>query len=307
MNSIDGGEVKAFTATDIPTSTGAIHQYAIDWDALSQGENGVTVQIDSDGDSTFELTFNTGDTLENLPGIVNNQVMPVVQNVVWDPETKIFAFDIALANVGSEPLYPPMEAVISNLYPSTVTLNNPDGGGNGIGGYWDYSNSLGDGVLSPGETSEAKHWEFYNPDMVGFNLSCDIYAVPAGGGASPKIASAGENPSIGMVADLTKQWVTIDRGNISKAVVPTDFALEQNYPNPFNPVTTIKYGLPEDAYVKVAIYNVAGQRVATLVNGEQQAGYHQVSWDGKGMASGIYFYKLKSGEVTAIRKMVLLR
>jgi len=92
-----------------------------------------------------------------------------------------------------------------------------------------------------------------------------------------------------------------------EAKIPKVFSLSQNYPNPFNPVTTIKYGLPQGAYVSLTIYNIAGQRVTTLVNEEQQAGYHEVNWDGKGMASGIYFYRIQAGQFTQTRKMILLK
>lgn len=74
--------------------------------------------------------------------------------------------------------------------------------------------------------------------------------------------------------------------------MPSLYHLEQNYPNPFNPVTTIRYSLPEESFVTVSVYDILGQRVATLVNGRQPAGDKSVSWSGHGMASGVYFYRL---------------
>jgi len=91
------------------------------------------------------------------------------------------------------------------------------------------------------------------------------------------------------------------------AGLPTEFALSQNYPNPFNPTTLIKYDLPVDCQVKLDVYNVVGQRVATLVDGQQKAGYKVVTWNAQDIASGVYFYKLTAGDFTSIRKMVLLK
>jgi len=91
------------------------------------------------------------------------------------------------------------------------------------------------------------------------------------------------------------------------AGLPKEFALSQNYPNPFNPTTLIKYDLPVDCQVRLDVYNVLGQRVATLVDGQQKAGYKVATWNAQDMASGIYFYRLKAGDFISIRKMVFLK
>jgi len=85
-----------------------------------------------------------------------------------------------------------------------------------------------------------------------------------------------------------------------------------NYPNPFNPSTTINFSIPDDATVDLAIFNVKGQKVKTLVNGILPAGQHKVEWNGKddneiSVASGIYFYTLQSGEYQAMKKMILMK
>jgi hypothetical protein len=94
--------------------------------------------------------------------------------------------------------------------------------------------------------------------------------------------------------------------------IPTEFALDQNYPNPFNPTTSIKYALKENTKVILKIYNLLGQEVRTLVNGNQEAGYKKVAWDGmnnKGtrVASGIYIYRIKAGDFVKARKMILMK
>jgi hypothetical protein len=96
------------------------------------------------------------------------------------------------------------------------------------------------------------------------------------------------------------------------APTPTDFALNQNYPNPFNPQTNIEFALPKEQNVVLSIYNVLGQNIRTLINGSQDAGLHNVRWDGKSDAgadvpSGIYFYKIYTPEFSQTNKMLLLR
>jgi subtilisin family serine protease len=87
----------------------------------------------------------------------------------------------------------------------------------------------------------------------------------------------------------------------------TEFRLEQNYPNPFNPTTTIEFSIPSSAFVHLAIYNLLGERAATLVDRELPAGTHRVEWDAAGLQSGVYFCRLSAGKFTEVRKMILLR
>jgi len=93
----------------------------------------------------------------------------------------------------------------------------------------------------------------------------------------------------------------------SLAVVPHDFTLQQNFPNPFNPSTTIRYGLPNRSHVTLTVFNTLGQRVAVLQNEDQEAGYHEVQFDGSGLSSGVYFYRIQAGEFIATKRFVLLK
>jgi hypothetical protein len=92
-----------------------------------------------------------------------------------------------------------------------------------------------------------------------------------------------------------------------QALLPPDrFVLHQNYPNPFNPSTTISFDVPEESLVTIAVFDVLGREVRTLLHQRKEPGRHYVNFDGTGLASGVYVYSLKAGRFTAVRKMVLM-
>jgi hypothetical protein len=105
--------------------------------------------------------------------------------------------------------------------------------------------------------------------------------------------------------------VSVENKDISH--IPTDFSLSQNYPNPFNPTTTIKYQLPSAGHVTLKVYDMLGREVATLVNEEKAPGNYEVTFDAnhseqcRGMASGVYFYRLQAGNFSETKKFVLMK
>ena len=106
---------------------------------------------------------------------------------------------------------------------------------------------------------------------------------------------------------LSLQTFSMARGT----ALPTDFSLGQNYPNPFNPSTVIPYQLPTAGHVRLEVFNVLGQRLATLVDAERSAGAHTAQWDGtdasgRAVGAGVYIYRLSSGGMTESQRMVLV-
>ncbi|MBD3180131.1 MAG: T9SS type A sorting domain-containing protein [Candidatus Latescibacteria bacterium] len=88
---------------------------------------------------------------------------------------------------------------------------------------------------------------------------------------------------------------------------PDEYGLMQNHPNPFNPVTVIRFNLPEEAHVKLEVYDVQGRLVKRLVNRTFSSGFHAAEWNATGVSSGVYFYRLVTPTFTEMKKMILLR
>ena len=96
------------------------------------------------------------------------------------------------------------------------------------------------------------------------------------------------------------------------APLPEQYALHQNFPNPFNPSTTIRYDLPDDSYIRIAIYNILGQEIRVLVDGLEPAGFRSIRWHGKdnfnrNVSAGVYFLLMDSKDFTLRRKLILLK
>ena len=130
------------------------------------------------------------------------------------------------------------------------------------------------------------------------------------------------NPVHISFADSTSGWFVTDRGEILRyrpivavtsiskgppTFIPEHFVLSQNYPNPFNPTTVISYQLPVASNVKIAVFDILGREVASLVNEREEAGSHEVRFDGSDLASGVYLYRLEAGSFVQTKKLILLK
>ena len=99
----------------------------------------------------------------------------------------------------------------------------------------------------------------------------------------------------------------IGENNDGISVIPNTYSLSQNFPNPFNPKTTFTYSLPEAVHVNIQIFNILGERVATLVNEQMNAGSHMIRWNAGNIATGVYFYRIRAGNYHAVKKMVFIK
>jgi Zn-dependent metalloprotease len=107
--------------------------------------------------------------------------------------------------------------------------------------------------------------------------------------------------------DYILGWSEKQIGTNMRPEIPISFSLKQNYPNPFNPETKIQFGLPEDSNVRLDIFNLQGQIVATLVDGALPAGFHTSTFDAISFPSGVYFYKIVAGSFKSIKRMLLVK
>jgi predicted esterase len=109
-----------------------------------------------------------------------------------------------------------------------------------------------------------------------------------------------------------KNWTNTNDAS-DKKTIPTEFKLFDNYPNPFNPSTTIRYSLPQDGNVKLEVFNLIGKKISTLADKVQNAGMHEIEFDGSSLSSGVYFYKITVESSSsrpvfvATKKMILVR
>jgi len=115
-------------------------------------------------------------------------------------------------------------------------------------------------------------------------------------------------PGSGHGSNLRTSWELLPcEAYGQETSLPKEFSLSQNYPNPFNSSTAIRCGLPQACYVTIEIYDLLGRKVETLIDQEQQAGYHQITWDAEDKTSGVYFYKIQAGEYTQTMRMMLVK
>ncbi|MFN3695100.1 MAG: T9SS type A sorting domain-containing protein, partial [Ignavibacterium sp.] len=155
---------------------------------------------------------------------------------------------------------------------------------------------------------------------LGKNYNIDFYADHNGNGVydAPPIDHAWRLSFISTTGDFIQnfthntnftdiQWPgTTDISEID-GPIPARFALEQNYPNPFNPSTTINFSIPQKDFVTLKIYNLVGDEIQLLINEEKEAGIYNVTFEAINLPSGVYFYKIRAGNFTATKKMILMR
>ena len=140
-----------------------------------------------------------------------------------------------------------------------------------------------------------------------WNLYDDIVVIPTVSGVSPLYELYSYQGWVAYDPSLVGDSTVSIWPDDSEDIVPRDLLLLSSYPNPFNATTTLRYSLVQSSGVTIGIYNIVGQRVATLFEGIQQAGNHSIIWDASGFPSGIYFARVEAGKRFKGMKMVLLK
>ena len=170
---------------------------------------------------------------------------------------------------------------------------------------WQYMKAAGRSVtpesdVTPGGLISKLFIFFDATDLEEGTYTADIILTHDGPGAVPVIV-----PTV-MIVDSTATAIEDNQ------TPPAELTLHQNYPNPFNPVTTISFTVPEKSMINLSVYNVEGKLVKTLIDESLDPGLKQRQWDGTGLqgapvSSGVYFYRLQTGNKVLTKKMVLLK
>jgi hypothetical protein len=195
-------------------------------------------------------------------------------NVLIINDNKSFIHEVDSSNNASNPVYSYFDNPLTNNNPDANILVTPILQNSG---YFDH-------VQGVWYDSTAKKWVLYNEDLTDYNLGVKYNVYVAN--------------SLGLPTSVEEE---------NNSATINNFELQQNYPNPFNPTTQIRFTLAEQSQVTLKVYNVLGKEIATLVNDIKGAGVHEVSFDGSGLASGVYFYTLQTGKFTQTRKMILIK
>ncbi|MCL5268314.1 MAG: carboxypeptidase regulatory-like domain-containing protein [Bacteroidetes bacterium] len=143
----------------------------------------------------------------------------------------------------------------------------------------------------------------------------DVFTEAAGYTSSSTSTSSPTYTTTGAPAPSTSNFTVSPETPTAvqqRPIQPTNYTLDQNYPNPFNPTTQIAFSIPQEEHVTIAVFNILGERVATLLSGDLGAGSHLITWNarnenGEMLPSGVYFYRLSTPHFTAVKKMLLLK
>lgn len=213
----------------------------------------------------------------------------------------------------NQPISAPVEAEGADYVPhyfNTVQLGGsgtvswmvdlPLSGDHGLNIYYQAPAGTQTVQLSAGGQNVSVELEGTAGDSTGASKLSDVITLPAG---SQTFTLSGSNVLIDWVQVVRKEIISITKLD----EMPKSYELSQNYPNPFNPVTQINFELGKASNVKLIVYNILGQKVATLVNEYMNAGKYKVSFDARHLAAGVYLYSIEADNFKTAKKMVLLK
>jgi len=195
--------------------------------------------------------------------------------------------------------YSPFAAGANRHETRTMGWHNPSHflmtGVNAISDYYTANVTIQNGGITVASWDDSSPFVAYNPNnhMVAINGYI-----------------GGAQQFTGDMMVLVHNAINYSRGTTSvedDGILPGKFDLAQNYPNPFNPTTTIAFDIPRESHVSLEVFNILGQRVTVLNDGELEAGHHTISFDASGLGSGVYFFRLAAGDKASTKKMVILK
>jgi hypothetical protein len=286
--------------------------YDVEWTASDNvGVTSTTILLSIDGGSTYPTTIASG-------ALTSPHAWDVPDVDESSCRIKVVCVDAA-TNEGSDESDEDFVILPMDHVPPTVTVLDPNGGEEVAGGepyvlQWTSSDNIGvvsttillstDGGVSFGDTLASGGldstflWDV--PDVN--EVSCRIKVV-----CLDAESNEGSDES-----DADFQVLSSSTSVAGYGSIPVELVLRQNRPNPFNPVTEIEFGLPGSQSVSLEVYNIEGRLITTLARGVYSAGYHTVVWRGTDdqgveVSTGVYFYRLVTGETVLTKKMLMLK
>jgi hypothetical protein len=156
---------------------------------------------------------------------------------------------------------------------------------------------------------DQRMWTNVGPFTLPQNEKVDIWTAYIVGRGNDNLNSVTKLKEYTLAANnfYASNFTQLPTGVKDEKITLRNYELYQNYPNPFNPTTTLRYSIPKDGVVTLKIYNILGQKVAVLVNEYQKANDYQIQFDSKGLASGVYIYRLQVNDFSQSKKMILLK
>ncbi|MCB9088748.1 MAG: tandem-95 repeat protein [Calditrichae bacterium] len=255
------------------------------------------------GDSLFLELDSTTHLLAVIPAPDMTVSGREIQFTVTDPgdSSDTVLSWISITPVNDAPIFSDLPDSLGFAADSSVTL-----------ALWDY--------VSDPETADSLLTFFFEVSNSSLESSFDstsgllTLSAKPGFSGSASLGITVSDPQNAAVSDTIAVTVSpaVSIAEPAVAQQPLQYALEQNYPNPFNPETIIKFQLPAAGRVTLAVYNILGQKVRTLVNERREAGFYEAVWNGRDerggqLASGIYIYHLRAGSYQQVRKMIFLK
>ncbi|PJA29925.1 MAG: hypothetical protein CO189_01025 [candidate division Zixibacteria bacterium CG_4_9_14_3_um_filter_46_8] len=297
----------------VKTSAGWIDVSPASGTIPAGGSQVLTATLDASniaiGTYTGRIRISSSDAIRTLPEVV----MPITMRV----QSTVPQLDLSM-----NPDQAPVQVPPGGNFDYTLGITNNTGGG-GIYDGWLMLTLPDNSTFGPLQVIynipiAANESQYYDVNQLvpGYApLGTYIYRSYVGDYPAVTIddASFPFTVAAAMTSGAANDWSVIGfsadnmRSEFGDNSLPTEFYLSQNYPNPFNAQAVISYGMPSSGNVDLSVYNLLGQKVTTLANGHQDAGYHSITWDAANYSSGIYFYKLAVGEKQFVKRMMLIK
>lgn len=260
--------------------------------------------------SVASATIDTTNLIQNSSFESNNQ--PTLQSWVTDTTLRKFVQDVP-PNGGQWSLQ-----LIPGWFPQEGYARTYVSGQSGVGVYqisvWvkstnGWRSTIRLGQWAQGTWINSKQISSDSTLWIQYSLIDTLSVQPNDTIAVHLSAGRAEIAKGNVLFDLVRleKIQSITKVKTEHKALPNHFALDQNYPNPFNPTTTIDYELRTSGFVTLSVFDMLGRELKTLVNKRQDAGKYSIDFHGRDLMSGIYFYSLKSGNYSSIKKCVLLK